>query len=139
MTQDNKNRIGMRTLYIRFMEPGALDKPDHLASGNAPRNAWLARRIAGAACAVLGALTFVIVAIAQPALWATPDPRISAPGFVLTAAAATISVVRRERAWALVGLGVGTAAAALVLGWLFGLAIVLAATIALIAILHAVL
>ena len=114
------------------MADGPLIKPSHLAPSPHPRPAALVT-------AVLGTLTFIVVAIARPELWATPEWWISVPGFALTGVAGLVSVARRERAWAPLGLGLGLAAAALVLGWLFGAAIVLAALIIVIAVLHAVL
>jgi hypothetical protein len=112
-----------------------LDKPDHLRPGGD----WLARHVAGVAALALGALAFVVVAVTQEPLWSTPDPRLSVPGFVLTLIAATASIARRERAYPLWLGGVGLAAAALVLGWFLMLAVIVAATAALILILHSVL
>jgi hypothetical protein len=114
---------------------GPLTKPAHLVPGPLP---WPARVVA-IVTAVLGALTFVVVAVVEPRLWTVPDWRVSVPGFALTALAAAISIARRERAWPLLALGVGLAGASLVLGWLFGLAIVLAVAIIAIVVLHAVL
>ena len=61
------------------------------------------------------------------------------PGFAATAIAAVVSLARRERgATALWLVGLGLAAAALVLGWFLMLAIVIGATAIVILILHAV-
>ena len=109
-----------------------LDRPDHLRKGGD------ARRVAGVLALGLGALAFVVVAVTQDRLWATPDPRISVPGFALTAIAAVASIARRERAYPLALLGLGLAAAALVLGWFLMLAVIVAATAVLILILHSV-
>jgi hypothetical protein len=104
----------------------------------APRR-WLARRPAGTAALVLGLASFVVVAIAQPALWSTPDLRLSLPGLAATALAAAVSLARREHdAYPLWLLGVGLAGAAVVLGWFLMFAIVIGATALLILILHAV-
>ena len=111
-----------------------LDKPDHLR----PDGDWLARHVAGVAALALGALAFLVVAITQEPLWSTPDPRISVPGFVVTAIAATASIARRERAVPLWLGGIGLAGAALVLGWFLMLALIIAATALLILILHSV-
>jgi hypothetical protein len=125
--------------YSGRVTDGRLDKPAHLEAGPLPATEWLVARLAAVIAVALGALTFVVVAIVEPHLFTTPDWRISVPGFVLTAAAAAVSVARRERAWSLLALGVGLAGAAPVLGWLFGLSIVLAIALTLIVILHAVL
>jgi len=113
-----------------------LTKPVHLEP--ADRRGWLASRPAGAIAAVLGLASFIVVAVAQPGLWATPDPRLSVPGLAVTALAATASIARRERAYPLWLAGLGLACAALVLGWFLMLAIVIGATVVLIAVLHAV-
>ena len=112
-----------------------LTKPDHLGAG---QSSWLAQNPAGLVAVASGILAFVIVAVSQPQLWATPDWRISVPAFGVTAAAATVAIARRERAYPLWLFGVGLAGAALVLGWFVMLAIVIAATAVAIAILHAV-
>lgn len=111
-----------------------LTRPDHL-HGDAD---WLARHAAGAASLALGLLAFIVVAVTQEQLWSTPDPRISVPAFALTAAAAGISLARRERAVPLWLGGLGLAGAALVLGWFLMLAIIVGATAVLILILHSV-
>ena len=106
-----------------------LEKPDHRP---APRHA------AGVAALVLGALAFVVVAATQEPLWSTPDPRISVPAFVVTAAAAIVSIARRERAYPFWLGGLGLAGAALVLGWFLMFALIVAAAAVLILILHSV-
>ncbi|MBV8760667.1 MAG: hypothetical protein JO257_25465 [Deltaproteobacteria bacterium] len=111
-----------------------LDKPEHLR----PDGDWLARHVAGVVALALGAVAFLVVAITQEPLWSTPDPRISVPGFVATAIAATASIARRERAYPLWLGGIGLAGAALVLGWFLMLAVIIAATAVLILILHSV-
>ena len=118
---------------------GPLTKPDHLRPLPGSRWAWLARRPAGLAAAGLGLAAFIVVAVAQPTLWATPDWHLSLTGLAATALAAAISIARREHAASPLWLaGLGLAAAALVLGWFLVLAIVLGATLVLILILHAV-
>jgi hypothetical protein len=112
-----------------------LERPDHLRA----EADWLARHVAGVVALVLGIAAFATVAVTQAHLWETPDPRISVPGFALTAIAAIASLVRRERAYPFWGLGLGLAAAALVLGWFLMLAIIVVATAVLILILHSVL
>jgi hypothetical protein len=114
-----------------------MTKPDHLRPAD-PARGWLGQRPAGAICAALGLVSFIVVAVAQPALWATPDPRLSVPGLAVTALAALASIARHERAYPLWLAGLGLALAALVLGWFLLLAVVLGATVTLILILHAV-
>jgi hypothetical protein len=114
-----------------------LEKPAHLRpTADEP---WLARRKAAVAALGLGVAAFLVVAIGQGQLSTTPDWRLSVPGFVATAIAAAVSLARREPGgywlWA---LGLGLAAASLVLGWFLMIAIVIGATVAVILILHAV-
>lgn len=111
-------------------------RPSHLRPVTPSR--WRARPAAVIAL-VLGLASFIVVAVAQPRLWATPDWQVSAPGAVLTAIAAAVSVARREpRGYPCFLAGLGLAAAALVLGWFLLFAIVIGATAVLILILHAV-
>ena len=124
------------------MEPLSkpLEKPDHL-DGRAPfdgRRVWLQQHAAGALSLVLGALAFIVVAISQDQMWSTPDWRISVPAFVLTAAAAVAAIVRKEHSSTYWLLGLGLAGAALVLGWVLMLAIIIGATALLILIFHSV-
>jgi hypothetical protein len=121
------------------MEPVPLTRPPHLRPATPSWLTWLAQRIAGAIAALLGLAAFVTVAVVQPSLWATPDWRLAVPFLAATAIAAAVSVARREQgAYPLWLLGLGLAGAALVLGWFLVLAIVIAATVVLILILHAV-
>ena len=83
-------------------------------------------------------ISFVVVAVTQEQIWSTPDWRISVPGFAVTAIAALASIARRERAYPLWLLGLGLAAASLVLGWFLMLAVVIGVTATLILILHSV-
>ena len=96
------------------------------------------RHAAGALSLVLGALAFIVVAVSQTQIWTTPDWRISVPAFVLTGAAAVAAVVRKERSSTYWLLGLGLAGAALVLGWVLMLAIIIGATALLILIFHSV-
>ena len=110
-------------------------RPEHLRE-RAPelrQKAWAVVALA------LGAVSFIVVAVSQPHLTATPDPRIAVPGLGVTLAAGVASWLRRERAYPIWLAGVGLAAAALLLGWFLILAIVVAVAVVLIAILHAVL
>jgi uncharacterized membrane protein YccC len=108
-----------------------LAKPDHLQPAT--------RRSPVAVVAlVLGVAAFVVVMVAQRELWATPDWRISVPGFALTFIASLISLARREKAYALWITGLALAAAALVLGWFLMIAVVVAVAAILMLILHTV-
>lgn len=121
------------------MDDAPLVKPSHLRPTSSSRWRWLAQRPAGVLAAAFGLVAFIVVAVAQPKLWATPDWRLSVPGLVATAIAALVSLARREHAaYPLWLLGLGLATAALVLGWFLVLAIVIGATVVLILILHAV-
>jgi len=108
--------------------PPAAGPPLERAAASGPRSSWLARHPAGLAALGLGVAAFAVVALTADKLWATPDWRLTVPLLVVTAAAATVSLVRREGAPALPLLGVGLAAAAVVLGWFLITAIVVAAT-----------
>jgi len=101
-------------------------------------SSWARQHVAGLAALLLGGLAFVVVSLQSQPLWATPDWRITAPFFAITAAAAVLSLVRREGAPAMPLLGAGLAAVTLVLGWFVVVAAVVAATAALILILSMV-
>lgn len=116
-----------------------MDKPEHLQTVETSPAAWLAAKPAGCAAAVLGVLSFIIVAVSQGQLWSTPDLRISLPCFAVTGIAALASIARKERgAYVLWISGLGLAAASIVLGWFLMLAIVIAVTVVVMLILHAV-
>jgi hypothetical protein len=116
---------------VRDLKPASLRPTD-------PSSSLFARCPAGVAAGVLGILAFIVVAVGQGDLWATPDWRLSLPGFALTAIAAGVSIARRERgAYPLWLVGLGFAAASLVLGWFLMVAIVVGATAILMLILHA--
>ncbi|MGH9885718.1 MAG: hypothetical protein ACREBE_09330 [bacterium] len=120
------------------MEPTPLTRPQHLRPAAPSWLTWIVQRLAGAIAAVLGLASFIVVAVMQPALWATPDWRLTVPGLVATAIATAVSIARREPgAYPLWLIGLGLAGAALVLGWFLVLAIVIAATVVLILVLHA--
>jgi len=118
-----------------------VDKPEHLrpeAAATTPGR-WLAARPAACAAAALGLLSFIIVAVSQGELWSTPDPRISVPCLAVTAVAAGISLARREpKGYLLWCIGLGLAAASVVLGYFLMLAIVIAVTAVVLLILNAV-
>jgi hypothetical protein len=112
-----------------------VEKPDHLR----PEADWLSGHVAGVCALALGVLAFIVVAVTQDQLWSTPDWRISVPAFAVTAIASFASIARRERgAYPLWLVGLGLAAAALVLGWFLMLAVVIGVTAILILILHSV-
>jgi hypothetical protein len=118
------------------MSDRRLTRPDYLRRRPRLR---LSGRPAGAIALVLGVVAFVAVAVVQPSLWATPEWRIGAPGLGATAVAAVVSIARREPGASPLWLaGLGLAATALVIGWFLMLAIAVAATVAVILILHAV-
>lgn len=113
-----------------------LEKPAHLTGEQGP---WLAKRKAALAALVVGALSFVVVSVAHPNVAALPAWWLSMPGFVLSAIASVASLVRREpQGYWLWAIGLGLAAAAIVLGWFLMLAIVIAAVSIVILILHSV-
>jgi len=110
----------------------------HRATEPPPRHGWIGAHAAGLVALVLGVTGFLVVSLTAPRLFETPDWRLSVPFLVATTIAAVISIVRRERAIALPLLGVGLAAAAVVLGWFLLTAIVVAiTTIVILALSHA--
>lgn len=116
-----------------------MEKPSHLGPADPSTGSWLAARPAALAAGVLGLIAFIVVAVASGELGATPDWRISVPGFVLTAIASIASVARKERSGYMVWMiGLGLAAASLVLGWFLMVAIVIGAAVVAVLILHAI-
>ncbi len=113
--------------------------PEHLRAAPTEPRVWLQRRAAGLSALVLGALTFIIVAVSQHPIFSAPDARISIPGFTATLIAAIFSLGRRERAHPYWLAGLGLATCALVLGWVMMLAIVVSGTAVVIAMVHFVL
>lgn len=128
----------MENGYIEPMAHQPPTPPLRPEAGTARPRAWLEQHAAGLAALVLGALGFLIVSLRQEAFWATPDWRLTVPCFAVTLIAATISFVRREGVPALPLLGVGLAAATLVLGWFLVTTAVVAVTAILILIMSAV-
>ena len=115
-----------------------LERPAHLQPPDGA-GSWLGQRKAAAAALALGVLSFLIAAVVHGELSSMPDWRLTVPGFVAPAAAAAVSIARREpRAYWLWGLGVALAGAAIVLGWFLMVGIVVAVTAIVILILHAV-
>jgi hypothetical protein len=116
----------------------SLAKPEHLRDVPSSRREWLVQRVWAIVSLALGVISFVVVAATQDQLWTTPDARISVPGFAATAAAAIVSLARRERGHALWLAGLGFATAAVVLGWFMMFAIVIGVTLLLMLILSTV-
>lgn len=101
------------------MSTPPLVRPEHLDGPGArpPAQRWLLDHAAGLAALVIGALAFLVVTVSQRELWAQPDFRITVPFFVAALVAVVISFSRKEKSYALPLLGLGLAAATLVLGW----------------------
>lgn len=116
-----------------------MEKPSHLAPADPSASSWLASRPAALAAGALGLIAFIVVAIASGELGATPDWRISVPGFALTAIASIASIARKERGGYLLWMiGLALAAASLVLGWFLMVAIVIGVAVVAVLILHAI-
>jgi hypothetical protein len=116
-----------------------VEKPSHLGPADPSAGSWLAARPAALAAGVLGLLAFIVVAVASGELGSNPDWRISVPGFALTAIASIASIARKERGgYAIWLIGLGLAAASLVLGWFLMVAIVIGAAVVAVLILHAI-
>jgi hypothetical protein len=117
-------------------EPAPDPRPTLRPAAAAPR--WATRPAAAIALA-LGAVSFLVVAVAEGQISSTPSAWLSVPGLVVTAGATAASIARREpRGYVLWGAGLALATAALVLGWFLLLAIVIGAAVVAMAILHAV-
>ena len=115
-----------------------MEKPEHLRPATAVGRAeWMRSHAAGILALGLGLLAFTIAAMTQHGVWSSPDWRVSVPGFAVTLAASVASLVRREKAWVLWPLGLGLAAAAIVLGWFLMIAVVIGATLIVMLIVHA--
>lgn len=100
--------------------------------------AWFAAHVAGLVALALGVIGFLIASLTQDEFWQTPSWKLTVPFLIATVAAAAVSIIRKERALALPLLGVGLAAAALVLGWFLIMGIVIGVTALVILILSAV-
>jgi hypothetical protein len=116
---------------VPSQQPPSLQRPDHLdpappASGR--QLAWLLDHAAGLTSLVVGAVAFLVVTISQREFWAQPSWRLTVPFFVVTLAVTAVAFVRKEKSYALPLLGLGLAAATLVLGWFFLIAAVVFAT-----------
>ena len=118
------------------MSDGPLAKPAHLSDVPTSRGEWIGKHYGGLAALVLGIVSFAVVAIVQDPMWTTPDWRLSVPGFAATAVASFVALRRREGTHSLWIIGLGLAAASLVLGWFLMLAIVIGASAVLMLLLH---
>lgn len=108
------------------------------STGPVPMGPWLAAHAIGLATLVLGVVGFLVTSLTQEKFWATPSWKLTVPFVVLTVVGAVLSIARRERTLALPLLGVGLAAAAMVLGWFLIMGIVIVATALVILVLSAV-
>ena len=118
-----------------------LEKPTHLQPvEDASSGAWLAKRKLALVAAVLGLLSFIVVAIGSPELAAVTDLRLSLPGLILTVGASIASIVRREpQGYWLFAVGLALAGCAIFLGWFLMIMVIVAGAALLIFILHAIL
>jgi hypothetical protein len=116
---------------VTTQQPPSLQRPDHLDAPPPPSGrqvAWLLDHAAGLAALVLGTVAFIVVTVSQREFWAQPNWRLTVPFFVVTLAVTAVSFVRKEKSYALPLLGLGLAAATLMLGWFFLVAAVVVAT-----------
>src|SRR4029079_725466 len=72
-------RIGAGDAIVVEMEPAPLTSPLYLRPAAPSWLTWLLQRLAAAIAAILGLASFVVVAVTQPTLWATPDWRLTVP------------------------------------------------------------
>ncbi len=110
------------------MQSPQLRRPEHLDVPGPRGGAWLRAHAAGLAALVCGAVGFIVVTVRQGELWSQPDWRITVPIFVATLVPTAVAFVRKEPSHALPLLGLGLAAAAMVLGWFFVTAAVVVGT-----------
>lgn len=101
---------------------------------------WVRKHAAGLAAAGLG---LIAIAVASIGYFATgneiatmPDVRMTGPLLAVTAAAAVASLVRREGTYALPVCGLALAGAAMVLGWVIVVGIIVLAAALVIVLLH---
>jgi hypothetical protein len=118
------------------MEPGS--QPLKKAAHPGPDEAWFKHHIVGLITLLIGVVGFTVVALQQDEFWSQPDWKLALPFFLATIAGGVVSFVRREGAVALPLLGIGLAAAAMVLGWFLVFGIVVGITVVVILILSQV-
>jgi hypothetical protein len=103
--------------------PPSLQRPDHLdpprLTGGPAAGAWILAHAAGLVALLLGTVSFIVVTVSQREFWSQPNWRLTIPFFVVTLVATVVAFVRKEKTYALPLLGLGLAAATLVLGWFF--------------------
>jgi hypothetical protein len=90
---------------------------------------WANERIAGLACALVGAASMaamLIAAASQSELAMLPPLVLTLPPLAVAAGLAVTAGIRRERSWRLPVAGVVAAAAAVVSGWVVVVAAVIA-------------
>lgn len=92
---------------------------------------WFAAHAVGLITLVIGVAGFIVVALSQDEFWAQPDWHLTVPVLVVTVAAGVVSMARREGALYLPLLGIGLAAAAMVLGFVivFGAVVLVTALV----------
>jgi hypothetical protein len=103
-----------------------------------PSPHWFRDHAVGLIGLLLGVVGFTIVAMNQTEFWAQPDLRIATPFLVCTIAAGAVSMARREGALYLPLLGIGLAAAAMMLGFVIVFGAVVLGTAIVIVIMHGV-
>jgi hypothetical protein len=103
-----------------------------------PEPHFLQKHAIGLIALAIGVVGFIVCAASQSEFWSQPDLRLSTPFLAVAVAAAAASMARREGALYLPLLGVGLAAAAMVLGLVIVFGIVVLATAIVILILHGV-
>ena len=114
--------------YSAIVDDLSLPKPEHLAPPKMEPKDWLRTHVFGLVALFVGVAAFVVVAILQRTLWSQPDWRITVPLFVVAAALGATSLARKEGSYGLPLLGIGLAAAAMVMGWFLIMAMVIAIT-----------
>jgi hypothetical protein len=103
-----------------------------------PSPHWFRDHAMGLLALAIGVAGFIAVATQQQEFWAQPDLRLSVPFLIASIAVGVVSMARREGAIYLPLLGIGLAAAAMVLGFVVVFGAVVLVTGVVILILHGV-
>lgn len=92
---------------------------------------WFAAHAVGLITLLIGVAAFTVVAITQEQFWDQPDWRLTVPFLVAAVAGGAVSMARKEGALFLPLLGIGLAAAAMVLGFVivFGAVVLVTALV----------
>jgi len=114
--------------YSVGVDDSSLPKPEHLAPPKIEPKDWIRKHAFGLGTLLIGVIAFIVVTILQKQLWSQPNWQITVPFFVAAMGLGATSIARKEGSYGLPLLGIGLAAAAMVMGWFLIMAIVIAVT-----------